>query len=181
MTTTRLDVREYTRHDHASVQGWATDDAVVRFMPWGPNSDDETTAYLERCIGYQSDAPRLIHELCVVDRATGTPIGGVGIRLDPDATRRQAEVGYVLRRDRWGQGFMVEAVQAVLQLGFEHFDLHRVWAATDPQNLASGRVLDKCGFQLEGCIRENVVRRGVRRSSLWYGLLRPEWRAANPA
>ncbi|MHC5021804.1 MAG: GNAT family N-acetyltransferase, partial [Planctomycetota bacterium] len=81
ITTERLVIREFTLDDHAAVQGWATDADVCRFMPWGPNSDQATTAYLERCCGYQSDAPRLQHELCVVEQATGTPIGGIGFRL----------------------------------------------------------------------------------------------------
>ncbi|MHC5020158.1 MAG: GNAT family N-acetyltransferase, partial [Planctomycetota bacterium] len=136
--------------------------------------------YLERCCGYQSDAPRLQHELCVVEQATGTPIGGIGFRLDPDPERRQAEVGYVLRRDRWGRGLMAEAVHGVLRFGFTQLQLHRFWAATDVQNLASARVLEKCGFQLEGCVREHIVIKGDRRSSLWYGVLASEWRAANP-
>lgn len=181
IATARITIREYTMDDHASVQRWATDAEVCRFMPWGPNSDAETTAYLERCIGYQAEAARRFHELAIVETVSNQVIGGVGLRIDADATRQQAEVGYVLRRDRWGCGLVAEAVQAMCRLGFTHFDLERIWAATDPQNLGSAKVLEKCGFRLEGCIRQNVVMKGVRRDSLWFGLLRPEWRAANPA
>ncbi len=179
-TTARLEIREFTLDDHAAVQTWATDPEVCRFMPWGPNSDQETTEYLQRCLGYQSDEPRRNHELCLAERESGQVIGGIGMRLDPDPARSQAEIGYVLRRDRWGQGLMAEATHGILALGFEHFALHRLWAATNPQNLASGRVLEKCGFRLEGCLREHLLIKGKRCSSLWYGLLASEWRAATP-
>jgi RimJ/RimL family protein N-acetyltransferase len=50
-------------------------------------------------------------------------------------------------------------------------------AYTDPQNIASARVLEKCGFSLEGCLRDHVEVKGRRRNSLVFSLLAPEWRA----
>jgi RimJ/RimL family protein N-acetyltransferase len=55
--------------------------------------------------------------------------------------------------------------------------LHRVWATTHVENLASARVLEKCGFQSEGCLREDKVYKDARHSSLIFGLLAAEWRA----
>jgi len=174
--TARCTLREFTRDDVAGVQSYATDDATVRFLPWGPNTEAQTTEYLERCIGYQADTPRRFWELAVLDRAEGAIIGAAGLRvIRPDAA--EGEVGYVLRRDRWGQGLMPEVVQALLRVGFTTLALHRISATTDPQNIASGRVLEKCGFRLEGCLRDHTRSKGVWRNALVYGLLVDEWRA----
>lgn len=180
ITTQRLVLREFTTDDCAAVQRYANDEAVVRFMPWGPNSEAETEAFLERAIGCQTETPRVVYEVAVTQRDTGELIGGCGLRL----TRREegeGEIGYVLRRDCWGQGFMAEAVQGMCAFVFDALALHRLTAITDPQNIASARVLEKCGFQLEGCLRDHMVVKGERRSSLVYGLLAPEWQARERA
>jgi RimJ/RimL family protein N-acetyltransferase len=153
------------------------DPEVVRFMPWGPNTEAETAAFVGRCIAARAEAPRRIFELGIARRATGELIGGCGLRvIRPDAA--EGEIGYVLRRDCWGQGLMGEAVAALLGYGFGTLALHRISATTDPQNIASARVLEKCGFRLEGCLRDHTRVRGQWRHSLVYGLLEPEWRAA---
>ena len=109
-------------------------------------------------------------------RESGELIGGCGLRVvRPDAA--EGEIGYVLRRDCWGQGLVPEAVGSLVALGFDELALHRISATTDPQNIASARVLEKCGFRLEGCLRDHDRVKGRWRSSLVFGLLEDEWRA----
>ena len=61
------------------------------------------------------------------------------------------EVGYGLRRDRWGRGYATEAVQGCLRHGFEDLGLDRIVAdLTDPHNWRSQHVLEKCGFIRSG-------------------------------
>lgn len=60
------------------------------------------------------------------------------------------EVGYGLRRDRWGRGYATEAVQACLRHGFEDLGLARIVADFDADNWASRHVLEKCGFVRAG-------------------------------
>jgi RimJ/RimL family protein N-acetyltransferase len=61
------------------------------------------------------------------------------------------EVGYGLRRDRWGRGYATEAVLACLRHGFDDLGLTRIVADVDPDNWRSMHVLEKCGFvRVEG-------------------------------
>jgi RimJ/RimL family protein N-acetyltransferase len=62
-------------------------------------------------------------------------------------------LGYVLRASAWGKGLMTEAVRAVLAAAFQLPDVWRVSAYCDVDNLASARVMDKAGMQLEGRLR----------------------------
>ena len=87
------------------------------------------------------------------------------------------ELGYWLGRGRWGQGVMTEAVDLMLRFAFRDLGLYRIYASTFAANTASCRVLEKCGFQREGTLREAVVRHGARQDFLQYGLLRPEYEA----
>lgn len=63
---------------------------------------------------------------------------------------RDWELAYAFRRDRWGRGYASEAALACVRHGFEVMGLKRIVADVDPANLASVRVLDKCGFEHVG-------------------------------
>jgi RimJ/RimL family protein N-acetyltransferase len=62
----------------------------------------------------------------------------------------QAELGYWLGRGYWGAGFMTEAAGPVVAYGFEHLGLQMLTASWFRENPASGRVLEKVGFQRVG-------------------------------
>ena len=61
----------------------------------------------------------------------------------------EGELGYLLCRAAWGQGFMTEAARAMVRYGFEHGKWDRLVAYIVPANLASGRVLEHTGFIYE--------------------------------
>jgi len=92
-----------------------------------------------------------------------------------DATHRRAEIGYAQGRAYWGQGYMQEALKAVLNYAFEVLNLHRIEADVDPRNAASVRTLERLGFQREGYLRERWQVNGEIQDAFYYGLLRPDW------
>ena len=59
----------------------------------------------------------------------------------------------------WGLGIATEATQAILGFGFNILGLHRIDATFDPRNKASGRVLEKSGFQYEDYCETIIFRR----------------------
>ena len=76
-----------------------------------------------------------------------TPIGMAGV----DWREEEApELGYWLGVDYWGQGLATEAVRAVMDFTFEHFDNGQLRAGARVANPASRNVLEKCGFQWSG-------------------------------
>jgi RimJ/RimL family protein N-acetyltransferase len=88
---------------------------------------------------------------------------------------RRAEVGFALARSQWGNGYMAEALPALLRFAFETLQLHRLEADADPRNLSSIRLLEGVGFQREGFLRERYHLNGEIQDALFYGLLRPEF------
>ncbi len=96
---------------------------------------------------------------------------------DVDAQNRRAEIGFILRRDHWGQGDMSEATSTLLRFAFEELGLHRVEAGVDPRNEASIRLLERLGFQREGYLRERWHVGEEINDTVFYGLLRSEWLA----
>lgn len=71
-------------------------------------------------------------------------IGWVGLQYLPELA--ETEVGYLLSRSCWGRGYATEAARASFQYGFDHFDFDHLIALVHPGNLASRRVLEKCGL-----------------------------------
>nr|WP_299425013.1 GNAT family protein [Sphingomonas bacterium] len=87
------------------------------------------------------------------------------------------EIGYMLRRDHWGHGYVTEAVAAMIDLLFAEGQ-RRIFADTDPDNKPSIAVVERLGFTLEATLRaEWETHIGVR-DSLIFGLLEDEWRAS---
>jgi ribosomal-protein-alanine N-acetyltransferase len=88
---------------------------------------------------------------------------------------RRAEVGYILNRRHWGQGYMTEVMSRVLDYAFDVLKLHRLEADTDPDNTASLAILEKFGFQREGLFRQRWYVSGKWLDSVMLGLLRTDY------
>jgi RimJ/RimL family protein N-acetyltransferase len=102
----------------------------------------------------------------------GAAIGGIGLVVQPDMFRRSAEIGYWLGQEYWGRGIATEAVTAFVEYAFSTFDLVRLYAGIIDWNVASGRVLEKAGFVLEGRLRKAITKDGQTADELIYALVR---------
>ncbi len=170
LQTPRLLLRELALEDAPAVQEWAADPEVARYMPWGPNTPEQSEEFLRSVVPTRMESPRRTFELGIVLRASGQLAGACGIRIR-DADHRIADLGYVLRRDCWGQGLATEAARALVEFGFRALGMHRIWATCHVENARSARVLEKAGMEREGRLRENVQKGGVWRDSLLYAVI----------
>ena len=176
LTTERLILREFAESDWQAVHEYGADPEVVRFMLWGPNTEDETRAFVARAMESARKEPRRDHEMAVTLRQGGRLIGGCGLNLGPPANRA-AMIGYCFHRAYWGHGYATEAARALVGFGFGTLGLHRIWATCEPDNAASAHVLEKLGMLREGLMRQDGYVRGTWRDSLLYAVLEGEWRA----
>lgn len=99
-----------------------------------------------------------------------TLIGLIGFwRIIPEHHR--AEIGYSLHPDNWNKGILYEAIGLILNYGFGTMKIHSVEANVNPDNIASKKVLEKHGFQLEAHFKENYYFDGKFLDSYIYSLL----------
>ena len=145
---------------------------VVRYLPFGPNTPEESKAFIDRAISRQKKEPRTDYELAVTLKDTGTIVGHCRINRVSDIA---AHIGYIYHKKHWGKGYATETARALVAYGFTELDAHRVYASCDPENIASRRVLEKSGMILEGRLREDMMIHGRYRDSLILGILRQEW------
>lgn len=113
-----------------------------------------------------------------VARRTDDSIIGTCTLAHVDAQNRRAEVGFSLRHDHWGQGYMSEALHTLLHFAFEELGLQRIEADVDPRNAPSLRLLERLGFQREGYLRERWIVGQEINDSILLGLLQREYRQA---
>lgn len=112
----------------------------------------------------------------IVDRASGTAIGMVGLH-QIDRRNSRAVLGYWLAKQYRRRGLAVEAVSAVCRLAFRELRLHRLKAEVFTFNWRSAKLLLGLGFRLEGRSRHVVRKRGRWTDEWIFGLLRPEFHA----
>lgn len=87
-----------------------------------------------------------------------------------DRWHRRAEVGFMLGRDAWGQGYAQEAIQTVVAFAAAN-GVRKLTARTHLGNRRSESLLQKLGFEEEGLLRGHVLKDGERRDCRLFGLL----------
>jgi len=170
--TQSLLIREFTLDDFEHVHKYASNLNVVKFMTWGPNTENETRRFIQRKLQSQVVKPRVSYDLAITK--DGKLIGGGGLTIH-DLNSDEAELGYCLDEPNWGKEIGTEFASAMIRYGFEELLLHRVFAKCDPENYGSYRIMEKNGMTKEGHLRENQKVRGKYRDTLIYGILSGEW------
>jgi len=108
-------------------------------------------------------------------------IGGIGLTLDQKNNR--AELGYWLAEQFWNSGYTTEAVQAVLEFGFEVLQLNKIIATYLQTNDASGKVMAKNGmvkeaeFKNHDLKKDHCISDGKYVTLIQYGLLKSDYEA----
>ena len=174
ITTDRLALRFISDDDVDAMFEVFSDPEVMRFWSTPPLADRDGVVALVNEI-HDSFDRQVMLKWGVARRADNMLIGTTTL-YNLDFTNRRAELGYALGRKHWGQGYMHEALQALLSYAFETLDLRRLEADVDPRNEASIKSLERLGFQREGFLRERWEVGGEIQDALFYGLLRPEWK-----
>jgi ribosomal-protein-alanine N-acetyltransferase len=168
LRTDRLVLRQLTLADAPALFDVLSDDEVMRYWSSGPHSDvDESRDY----IGWNADSSA--DHVCWAITVDGSAALGWVILLPHRSNN--LELGYILGRAHWRNGYAHEAICCALDYAFEQLGARRVMADTDPENAASVGLLSKLGFQREGYLREEWETHIGIRDSLIFGLLRNEW------
>lgn len=93
-----------------------------------------------------------------------------------DAEHQVAEIGWVLHPDHSGKGFATEAVVLLLNLAFDHYGCHRVFAEIDSRNDASAKLAVRVGMQKEAHFRQDCFYKGEWSDTLVYAILESDER-----
>ncbi len=175
LTTQRLLLRDFVYGDWPAVLAYQQDPRYLRYYPWDSRSEADARAFVAMFVDQQTERPRRRFQLAITLPDSGQLIGTCGIRRKPD-NDWEADIGYELSPDFWGQGYAVESARAMVNFGFRELGLHRIssWCIAD--NAASVRVLRRLGFRQEGRLRSNEYFKRRWWDTMLFGLLLDEWR-----
>jgi ribosomal-protein-alanine N-acetyltransferase len=171
---TRIKLRFITEMDLPALYRLMSDPGAMRY---GSSSAWTSIQQAEESLatilaGYEKgDYLRLAIEI------GGTMNGFVTLRAF-DKQNLRCEIGYMLARPHWGQGYMQEALPAMIDYAFGKLGLNRIEADVDPRNDASGRLLERLHFRKEGMLRQRWIVNGEVCDSDIFGLLKADWDAA---
>ena len=175
LRTTRLVLRQILPSDSAALFAIHSDAEWMRWYGVDPVTDpDQADQLAELFAGWFNAGTGFRWALeRIQDRQL---IGTCGL-FRWNKSWRNCVIGYEIRRDCHGQGYMREALAAVLDHGFNGMHLHRVQAETHPDNLASIALATRLGFRFEGIHREQAFWGGRFHDLNCYSLLEHDWRA----
>jgi ribosomal-protein-alanine N-acetyltransferase len=173
LETARLILRALSLDDAVDQLAYAREPEVARPGMWDPLPTlEENRRDLIETLA--SEARGETAEWGVEHRLEGRLIGRCGF-VHFRRGHGSAELGFALARPYWRQGYMTEAVTAVLRYGFEQLGLRRVEAICLAENTACRRLLEGMHFELEGTARQAFLQDGNYKDLRRYALLNDEW------
>ncbi|MCK9150805.1 GNAT family N-acetyltransferase [Methanobacterium alcaliphilum] len=116
----------------------------------------------------QKEKPKLNFAITIDNEA----IGGIGFILGQDIEKISAEIGYWLGEKYWGKGITSSAVKSMVEYGFNELKLKRIFAKPFENNIASRKVLEKNRFQLEGILKNSVIKKDKLCNQALYAITR---------
>ena len=168
LQTDRLILRPMTLDDAEDMFEYASDARTVKYLLFDPHESIDvssmviTNNFLGKAGMYG-----------IVLKETDKVIGTIDIR--PDDENQKASFGYVINKKYWNKGYMTEALNCILNVCFDILKVHRVESTHYDGNVASGKVMQKCGMKYEGTAVDELIIKGEFVTVLHYAILKNEW------
>ncbi|MBK1813359.1 GNAT family N-acetyltransferase [Clostridium sp. YIM B02505] len=175
LETERLLLHKFKLSDaECMFKNWATDSEVCKFLSWKPQKDlIETKQIVESWVNaYSFDYYNWAIEL----KSTSEIIGQISL-MSLDEKNLSCTTGYNLGRLFWGKGYMMEALNIVIDYLFKEVGINRIEARHNTLNIASGRVMQKSGMRFEGILRQAKINKyGEFYDLAVYSILRSDFK-----
>lgn len=159
LKTGRLLLRKLKSTDANEMFFLRSDENVLRYLGRGPaKTVAEVEEFIEKINKAADENASVLWGIAFLNEPS-TVIGTICLwNFKPENYR--TEIGYLLHPSHWGKGIMKEAINAVVDYGFNVLGLHSIEALLSPENIASCAVLERTGFTKEGHLKESVYFNG---------------------
>ena len=165
----RLRFRKLNLHDAKDILLIRSNDDVMRFMDVSRHNSISDSEKLIQLVEESYNKEDGIN-WAIIEKHSNSFVGYFGFfRIIPEHCR--AEIGYTLKPEYWGKGYMYETINCMVRFGFENMKLHSIEANVNPLNERSKKVLERIGFKKEAYFRENYLFNGEFLDSIIYSLL----------
>ncbi|MGF1762896.1 GNAT family N-acetyltransferase [Aliivibrio kagoshimensis] len=145
--TERLILRNVNEHDEEAYIQLSQDAKYQRFYDEDDCSIEKASQLVEMFIEQSKEQPRTKYNLAITHKQSGEFIDVCGLRIEGN---RQASVGCGLAREYQVSGYAQEAMQALIDYGFNQLHVHRIYAETIADNRAAILLCKRLGMRIEG-------------------------------
>lgn len=169
--TKRLLLRHITIEDATDIYDYSREPNVGPYAGWKPHNNIDETHQIMNELFIEHD-----NIFGIVIKGTNKVIGTIGLIEDPRRQNSHAlMLGYAMSEKYWGKGLMTEAAKAVIEHAFCELPINIISCTCYPHNIGSRRVIEKCGFEYEGCLKQAEERYdGAIMNLQCYSLLRKQ-------
>jgi len=157
-------LRPFRDSDLASLVKYANNYHISKYLTNQfphPYTDDDGRKFIA---GVANSSP--VNIFCI--EVNGEAAGAIGLHPQSDIHEKNAELGYWLAENFWGNGIMTRAICEIVDYGFKTFDIVRIFARPFSTNPASQRVLEKAGFTCEARLKNALFKNGNFMDELIY-------------
>ncbi|MGA7280543.1 MAG: GNAT family N-acetyltransferase [Acidimicrobiia bacterium] len=176
--TERLTIRAFAPEDAAGLAARRNHPEVAKYQNWSlPFTEGQAAQIVAELMDMEGPENDEWWMAIVADKASGQVLGDLAVHLSWEG--QSAEVGYTFGRENWGQGYAIEALDALLEYLFEELGVTRAFGMLHPDNSASAMVLERTGFLFEGHTRSSFWLDDVVSDDWIYGMTREDlntWR-----
>lgn len=155
LRTKRLILRNIKLSDAADIFSYASNPEVSKYTIWPAHKSINSSKHFIVChnMTQQDGNPA---SWGVVEKNTNKLIGTAGFE-SYSGPHKTASIGYAIGVEYWNKGYTTEAVKKIITFGFKVLKLNRIEAVCDVNNIASARVMEKCGMKFEGIQRSRII------------------------
>ncbi len=147
LDTPRIVLRDLTDADVELIARMAREPSIIRYQSWlRLDSPEDLQRWVRDAVHHNSLQPREAYNLVIEERATGQPVGWIGWGRPSDPQQGDYSFGYALLPGYWGRGYMTEALRAAIRFMFVALGASRISDFCECGNVASARVMEKCGM-----------------------------------
>ena len=160
---------------------WENNEDEIKFLIYNLNDENVIKTLLNPPYPYTRDdaikflstreEEKQLGNYCfkITQKEDGKIVGNININFKKYPTT--GGVGYYIEKASWGKGYASEALKEIISFGFKKLKLHKVYAHHYRLNPASGRVMQKCGMEYEGMLREHIYKNGIYHDDVFYGII----------
>lgn len=149
--TDRLVIRPMNKDDVDSLKKWLPDESIYTYWGKGPSKSEKNPELLFE----KQDKPSKSFHEGIALKDNNEVIGDIYVYLIEND--RMASVAIRISKEYQGKGYGTEALKAMTDFCFKNTELKRLWTEVDIRNVGSYKMLEKCGYQREGLIRQGKM------------------------
>ncbi len=143
--------------------------SATEHTSWNLSSESDLEKLVMTHLENEPESPI---RFAIIDKASDSLVGTIGFHTLSSANR-SAELAYDIHPAFWGKGIATDVCKWIVSWGYSVRGFSRIQACVLDTNVASARVLEKCGFSQEGKLRNLRIVRGVPRDFFLYSITPP--------